>query len=61
MADMMEERPIQKKFGLWHKQIAAWKEKAPFGYRVTEEVVKSQHMQDHLKARKTKSFCRRCD
>ena len=23
----------------WHKQIAEWKAKAPFGYRVTEEVV----------------------
>ena len=38
----------QKKFTPWHKQIAEWKAKAPFGYRVTEEVVKSHHMKDHL-------------
>jgi len=48
LGDMVKERPIQKKFDRWHKQIAAWKEKAPFGYRVTEEVMKSQHMRDHL-------------
>src|SRR5437870_11802617 len=29
---MIKERPIEKKFGPWHKQIAAWKAKAPFGY-----------------------------
>jgi len=46
---MLRERPIQKKFDTWHKQIAEWKAKAPFGYRVTEEVMKSQHMRDHLK------------
>ncbi len=27
--------------------------KAPFGYRVTEEVMKSQHMRDHLKGRES--------
>src|SRR5438477_1222291 len=51
LADMVKERPIQKKFTAWHQQIAAWKEKAPFSYRVTEEVVKSQHMRDHLKGK----------
>jgi acetolactate synthase I/II/III large subunit len=45
---MIEERPIEKEFGAWHKQIEDWKAKAPFGYRVTEEVVTSQHMKDHL-------------
>jgi acetolactate synthase-1/2/3 large subunit len=49
MADMIKERPIAKKFTAWHEQIAAWKKKAPFGYRVTEEVMKSQHTRDHLK------------
>jgi acetolactate synthase-1/2/3 large subunit len=51
LADMIAERPIQKKFTAWHEQIAAWKERAPFGYRVTEEVMKSQHMKDHLKGK----------
>jgi acetolactate synthase I/II/III large subunit len=53
LADMIKERPIQKKFTAWHKQIAAWKAKAPFGYLVTEEVMKSQHMRDHLKGRES--------
>lgn len=50
---MIKERPIQKKFTAWHRQIEAWKAKAPFGYRVTEEVMKSQHMRDHLKGRES--------
>jgi acetolactate synthase-1/2/3 large subunit len=45
---MLRERAIQKKFDAWHKQVAEWKAKAPFGYQVTEEVMKSQHMRDHL-------------
>jgi acetolactate synthase-1/2/3 large subunit len=53
LADMIKERPIQKKFTAWHKQIEAWKAKAPFGYLVTEEVMKSQHMRDHLKGRES--------
>jgi acetolactate synthase-1/2/3 large subunit len=51
LAEMVKERPIQKKFTAWHKQIEAWKAKAPFGYHVTDEVMKSQHMRDHLKGR----------
>src|SRR5437899_4079752 len=39
MADMVKERPIQKTFTAWHQQISAWKQKAPFAYRVTEEVL----------------------
>jgi acetolactate synthase-1/2/3 large subunit len=53
LANMIQERPIEKKFTAWHQQIAAWKAKAPFGYRVTEEVVKSQHMRDHLNGRES--------
>src|SRR5580765_3470404 len=49
LAEMVKQRPIERKFTAWHEQIAAWKERAPFGYRVTEEVMKSQHMRDHLK------------
>jgi acetolactate synthase-1/2/3 large subunit len=51
LAQMVKERPIQKDFSGWHQQIAAWKSKAPFGYTVTEEVLKSQHMRDHLQGR----------
>jgi acetolactate synthase I/II/III large subunit len=46
---MIAKRPIQKRFTAWHKQCDAWKTKAPLGYRVTEEVIKSDHMQDHLR------------
>lgn len=45
---MLRERPLQKKFDAWHQTIAEWKARAPFGYHVTEEVMKSQHMRDHL-------------
>jgi acetolactate synthase I/II/III large subunit len=51
LARMIKQRPLQKKFTAWHKQIDAWKAKAPFGYLVTDEVMKSQHMRDHLKGR----------
>jgi acetolactate synthase-1/2/3 large subunit len=50
---MIKERPIQKKFNAWHQQIAEWKSRAPFGYNVTEEVMKSAHMKDHLKGRES--------
>ena len=45
---MIRKRPIQKKFTAWHRQIAGWKAKAPLRYRLTEEVLKSQHMRDHM-------------
>src|SRR5260221_191434 len=46
--DMMKKRPIEKKFEAWHAQIAAWKAKGPLHYEVSEEVMKSHHMKDHL-------------
>jgi acetolactate synthase-1/2/3 large subunit len=51
--EMIGQRSIQKQFTAWHKQIAAWKTKAPLGYRVTEEVMKSQHMRDHLEGQES--------
>jgi acetolactate synthase I/II/III large subunit len=45
---LVRKRGIEKKFTAWQKQVADWKAKAPFSYRVTEEVVTSQHMKDHL-------------
>src|SRR5882724_6317624 len=51
LADMIKERTIEKKFTSWHQQIAKWKERAPFAYRVTEEVMKSRHTRDHLQGK----------
>ena len=51
LADMLQERPLQKQFTAWHRQVETWKAKAPFGYLVTEEVMKSHHMRDHLKGK----------
>ncbi|MEO5803264.1 MAG: thiamine pyrophosphate-binding protein, partial [Verrucomicrobiota bacterium] len=45
---MIKQRPIRKKFPAWHKQIAEWKNKGPLRYGVTEEVIRSEHMRDHL-------------
>jgi acetolactate synthase I/II/III large subunit len=49
LCEMIRKRPIRNKFTAWHEQVARWKAKAPFGYVVTDEVMKSQHMRDHLK------------
>jgi acetolactate synthase-1/2/3 large subunit len=53
MVAMLKERPVSKKFEPWHKQIGAWKQKAPLAYRVTEEIVSSDHMKDHLQGRES--------
>jgi acetolactate synthase-1/2/3 large subunit len=45
---ILRKRPVTKKFDKWHKQIAAWKEKAPLKYHVTEEVLNSQHVKDFM-------------
>ncbi len=49
--ELIRQRPIQKRFTAWHEQIEKWKQKAPFAYRVTDEVLKSQHMKDHMGGR----------
>jgi len=46
--EMIEERAIAKKFTAWHEQVQEWKKRAPLNYKVTQEVMKSQHMKDHL-------------
>lgn len=48
LLNMVRERPIEARFDQWHDQIKVWKERAPFRYGVTEEVMRSQHMRDHL-------------
>jgi acetolactate synthase-1/2/3 large subunit len=37
-----------KKYASWHQQIAAWKTKYPFQYKVTEEVLESQYVRELL-------------
>jgi len=44
--EMLAARPLQRDLSAWHKQIADWKAKAPLRYRVTEEVLKSQHVRE---------------
>ena len=46
---MLAKRPLNKKHEPWLAQIAEWKKKAPFAYNVTNEIVNSDHMKDHLK------------
>ena len=45
---LVAKRPITKKHTPWLAQIAEWKEKAPFAYRITPEIANSDHMKDHL-------------
>jgi len=49
LSAMVKKQPLQKKFTAWHCQIEEWKKRAPIQYRVTNEVLHSQHMKDHLK------------
>ncbi len=51
--ELLRKRPLENKLAHWHEQIQAWKQKAPLGYRVTEEVAHSQHMRDHLKGKES--------
>src|SRR5437867_3209497 len=46
--ELVRKQPQRNRFAKWHEQVAAWKAKAPLGYRVTKEVIRSQHMTDHL-------------
>ncbi len=45
---LVAKRPIQRKFGAWHQQLAEWKAKAPLQFQLTEEVLRSQHVRDHM-------------
>jgi acetolactate synthase-1/2/3 large subunit len=48
LLQLVRKRPSERRFTAWHAQIAEWKARAPFRYRLTEEVLKSQHMRDHM-------------
>ncbi len=45
---LLRKRALTKKFDQWHKQIAAWKEKAPLKYHVSDEVLRSHHVKDFM-------------
>ncbi len=45
---LVKARAINKKFTTWHNQIAAWKARAPFRFKVNDEVLRSDHMKDHM-------------
>jgi acetolactate synthase I/II/III large subunit len=49
--EMIAKRPIKKRFNAWHAQIQEWKCRAPLRYGITEEVIKSEHMRDHLQGK----------
>ncbi|MEP6662453.1 MAG: biosynthetic-type acetolactate synthase large subunit [Verrucomicrobiota bacterium] len=51
--EMIKKRAIRKKFHVWHERIAEWKARAPFKYGVTEEVIRSEHMRDHLQGKES--------
>src|SRR5439155_7496679 len=51
--ELLRKRPLAKKFTTWKDQVAGWKAKAPFGYRITQEVITSQHMIDHLQGKES--------
>ncbi|MDB4459165.1 thiamine pyrophosphate-dependent enzyme, partial [bacterium] len=46
---LVKKNPIKKtKFSTWQKQVKEWKAKAPFQFKVTDEVLHSQHFADHM-------------
>jgi acetolactate synthase-1/2/3 large subunit len=51
--EMVRKRPMPKKFPAWLSQIDEWKKRAPLHYGVTEEVIRSEHMRDHLQGRES--------
>ena len=46
--EMLRKRALANKYAAWVAQCSEWKARAPFRYTANEEVVKSQHMKDHL-------------
>jgi len=47
----LRRKPMKQDLSGWLRQVRAWKERAPFRYRVTDEVLSSQHMRDHMERR----------
>ena len=51
LAAMVKKRPIRRKFTKWHKQIAAWKQKAPFHFSANDQSLEVEHLRDDLSQR----------
>jgi acetolactate synthase-1/2/3 large subunit len=51
MNTLLRSKPMKHELGGWLRQVKEWKERAPLRYRVTEEVLSSQHMRDHMEGR----------
>ncbi|MGZ4988669.1 MAG: biosynthetic-type acetolactate synthase large subunit, partial [Limisphaerales bacterium] len=51
--EMIRKRPIKKRFNAWLAQVDEWKKRAPFHYGVTDEVIRSEHMRDHLQGQES--------
>ena len=45
---LLADRPLEKKFTDWHNRVAEFKARAPFRWRVTDEVLRSRHVQEHM-------------
>lgn len=48
MNAMLRKRRMRPTLVAWHEQITRWKARAPFRYKVTDEVLNSQHMREQL-------------
>lgn len=44
----LKQRPLDLDLAPWHTTIAEWKAKAPLHFKLTEEVLQSQHVRDHM-------------
>jgi acetolactate synthase-1/2/3 large subunit len=42
---------LKGSFAAWDRQVAEWKARVPLRYRLTDEVLTSQHMRDHMEGR----------
>ena len=45
---MIAAQPFKRDLSVWHQRIAEWKKKAPLSFKVNEEVLRSQHVQEFM-------------
>jgi acetolactate synthase-1/2/3 large subunit len=46
--ELVAKNPLQANYGPWREQVAEWKKRAPFRYSITDEVINSDHVKDHM-------------
>ena len=46
--EIVQKQSWPGKFTEWHRQIEHWKQRAPFRFRLTDEVLRSQHVRDFM-------------